>query len=79
MTATVQLTPDEQAAVLREATALAADRILNEALLDRTAAAKMLNVSLSTLNRLPIKRAMFGAATRYRMAELKSYIDSVLE
>jgi hypothetical protein len=79
MTAQVQLSDDETAQVMREAVAIAADRILADALIGRKGAARLLNVSLATLNRLPVKRVKIGGTTSYRMADLKRYIDSCLE
>ena len=79
MIAPVELSEAEAQLVIREATALAADRMLAEALLTREQSAKVLAVSLATLNRLPIKRVKIGASTAYRMSDLKAYVESCLE
>ena len=79
MTATIQLTASDYNLVMSEAIATVSDRILADALLSRQQACKMLGVSLPTLNRLPIKRAKLGSTARYRMADIKAYVDSTLE
>jgi len=79
MIAHVQLSDDEAALVMREASNLAADRIMADALLTRQQAADSLGVTTATLNKLKIKRVKIGSCTRYRIADLKAYIDGSLE
>lgn len=79
MIAHVQLDAVEEALVMREAAVIASDRMLAEALLTRDEAAAMLRVTTKTLNLLPIQRVKLGGATRYRRADINSYINSSLE
>lgn len=79
MTATIELSDAEREAVLRDATAKMADDLLANAILTRKQAASLLGVSASTLNILSVKRLKIGGSTRYRMVDLKHYIDAMAE
>jgi len=75
----VEFSDSESALVMREAVAIAADRIFMEALLTPEQAAKTLSVSRATVNRMPIKRCKLGGCTRYRMRDLLEYANSTRE
>ena len=79
MTATIQLDPAAAKEVMAAATERATAQILADALLTRDEAAATLRVTTKTLNLLPIQRVKLGGATRYRRADIHTFISSSLE
>ena len=79
MTATIDIPPSIELAILEAATARAAERILSESLMTGEEACHFLRVSTSTLNRLPVPRVKLVGSTRYRRCDLLAYIAANLE